>query len=327
MESLMGNGDGLRLAASRLRRDADLVASMGYRVSGASERVVFTGPAADRLHGDALSWRSTTNGVAQQLLSVAEMLDRAAQELENPGLGGSAVGLAAWGSGSPIQATVGSGDVSQGFTSSAYGGDVGSADSGYVTIGGYNPLPSADASSSGYVTTIGGYNPLPDAGTASGTGNIATIGGYNPLDVGTASGTGYVATIGGYNPIGTVGTASGTGNVATIGGQNPMDFGSGTGSVPLPSFNPFATGTADAGTGNIAVIASAPLYGSWFVPSVGYIPVDVPMVVQPEIDSSTYGLTPYAGYGNLFGGLFNTNTITRILTNTMPRFTSPSSPF
>jgi hypothetical protein len=313
MDSLMGNGDGLRLAASRLRRDADLVASMGYRVSAASERVAFTGPAADRLHSDALSWRSTTNGVAQQLMSVAEMLDRAAQELEAPGFGGSAVGLAAWGSGSSIQATVGSGDVSQGFTSSAFGGDVGSADSGYVTtIGGYNPLPTDDTSGTGYVTVIGGQN---------------------PLAIDDSSGTGYVTTIGGYNPIPSIGTASGTGYVTVIGGQNPLDLTIGTGAVvPMPGFNPFPTDSpGDAGTGNIAVIPGHDLYGEVFFPGVGYVPVDMPLPANPSFTYNPFiGFTasnPDAASGELIGGVYNNDVITRILTYAMPRFTSPSSPF
>src|SRR6185312_16011349 len=97
---------------------------------------------------------------------------------------------------------------------------------------------------------------------------------YNPLGtVGTASDTGSVTPIGGYNPIPSVGTATGTGNITVIGGQNPLD------------------------------LTSAPLNGSWFVPTVGYIPIDLPMVVQPEISYGPYGITPYAANGDLFGGL------------------------
>ena len=110
MDSLMGNADALRLAAARLRRDADLVATMGIRVNAASDRVVFSGPAADRLRADALTWRGTSNAVAQQLISVAELLDRAAQEIEFPG-STSAVGLAAWGGFNQPGAAVGLGPI------------------------------------------------------------------------------------------------------------------------------------------------------------------------------------------------------------------------
>jgi hypothetical protein len=310
MDSLMGNDEGLRLAASRLRRDADLVASMGYRVSAASERAAFTGPAADRLHSDALSWRTTTNGVAQQLMSVAEMLDRAAQELETPGSGGSAVGLAAWGAGSPIQATVGSVDFSQGFTSSAFGDN---------------------SSGTGSVVVIGGQNPLGD--NSSRTGSVAVIGGQNPLAIDDSSSTGSVAVIGGYNPLTSIGTALGTGNVTVIGGTNPLDPTSGSGSVvPIGGFNPFPSdGPADPGSGNIAVIAGHDLYGDVFFPGVGYIPVDMPLPTNPTFTYNPFiGFTasnPDAANGELLGGVYNNNVITRILTLAMPRYTSPSSPF
>jgi uncharacterized protein YukE len=80
--SVAGNSSGMRELASALRQAATTAASCDAAVWPKARDLSFTGPAATRLQATLLDWHRDTTAAANALVDAAEILLRAAAEVD-----------------------------------------------------------------------------------------------------------------------------------------------------------------------------------------------------------------------------------------------------
>ena len=79
---VVGDPAGMRALAAALRSDAAMVALVGADASAAVDGLEFYGPAADRIDAAVRSSSRQSGDLAEQLMSTAALLERAAAEVE-----------------------------------------------------------------------------------------------------------------------------------------------------------------------------------------------------------------------------------------------------
>lgn len=79
---VVGDPAGMRALAGALRSDAAMVAIVSADASATVDGLEFYGPAADRLEAAVRSSSRQGGDVAEQLMSTAALLDRAAADVE-----------------------------------------------------------------------------------------------------------------------------------------------------------------------------------------------------------------------------------------------------
>jgi hypothetical protein len=78
----VGDPAAIRNAAEQVRQKASALFDVQFAVSGSVTDMRFQGPAAGRIRGDAVAWRSQANASMRELEALANDLDTAANRLE-----------------------------------------------------------------------------------------------------------------------------------------------------------------------------------------------------------------------------------------------------
>jgi hypothetical protein len=79
---VVGDPAGMRALAAQLRGDAQMVAVVAAHAASLVDGLEFFGPAADRIDGSVRSSTRQAGSLADQLLSVASLLERSASDVE-----------------------------------------------------------------------------------------------------------------------------------------------------------------------------------------------------------------------------------------------------
>jgi hypothetical protein len=79
---IIGDPAGMRALAGTLRSAANSLGTVDDSVWGKARRTSFTGPAADRLSGAMGAWHGDISGAANELSDAADLLLRAATDVE-----------------------------------------------------------------------------------------------------------------------------------------------------------------------------------------------------------------------------------------------------
>jgi hypothetical protein len=79
---VVGDPAGMRALAAALRSDAAMVAVVAADAAAAVDGLEFYGPAADRIDSGVRSSSRQVGGLADQLMSTAALLERAASDVE-----------------------------------------------------------------------------------------------------------------------------------------------------------------------------------------------------------------------------------------------------
>ena len=79
---VVGDPNGMRALASALRSTASAVAATDSAVWRRAPVLEFSGPAAERLAAEMKAWHATVSGAARELDETADLLLRAASQVE-----------------------------------------------------------------------------------------------------------------------------------------------------------------------------------------------------------------------------------------------------
>jgi glutamine synthetase type III len=79
---IVGDPDGMRVLANALRSTARAVGTTDHSVWSRASVLEFSGPAADRIASEMVAWHGSVHGAAVELNDAADLLMRAAAEVE-----------------------------------------------------------------------------------------------------------------------------------------------------------------------------------------------------------------------------------------------------